>query len=186
MEQSPQSSESLRGKPISALLFASGSSPDGVVLSKNQYNNLGFIFSKGYQNEALVWSGIAAKNVFERDQWVHLASSWDKNEGRIFANGKLLAVSDKWDAIAWDFGNRFALGCGKYGTLALGFSWGNGSVSIYLDNAPVAGANAVALPSELGRYFFIGSNCEATDTLEGMIESVKITLTRPLDGKTGK
>jgi len=104
----------LRGRPIVTTLFSSGNSPNGVYLMKDQYNNLTFAFTNRYNREAYVNARIKQNSYFCIGKWVYLACSWDDNEGRIFANGKLLAVSDKWKP-EYLPGRRVALGCGKYG-----------------------------------------------------------------------
>ena len=47
-------------------------------------------------------------------RWVHIAVSWDEEEARLFVNGMLVSVSDRWEVTGGQY-ERFALGGVVYG-----------------------------------------------------------------------
>ena len=74
-------------------IFSTLEPPTGFRLQKNHYNYLSYHYVYNYKQYASV--GLSGK-FWNKGDWVHLAASWDQNEGRLFINGKLVAVSDQW------------------------------------------------------------------------------------------
>jgi len=85
----------LKDKPVTLSLICTSAEGGGVNLDKNQYNVGSFTVSRGYRIICDVLFPIAAA-FKEKGRWVHLAVSWDQEEARVFADGRLLAVSDNW------------------------------------------------------------------------------------------
>jgi len=88
--------EWLRGKPVRAFFISNQTGGSGVRFFKNQYNILSFVVARRYKTVCFV--SCRASMAFGRaNEWRHLAVSWDRDEARLFANGRLLTVSDAWD-----------------------------------------------------------------------------------------
>lgn len=86
----------LKGKPVSAKLFTTEHGGHGISLYKNQYNVLVFVVTRRYRTICNVM--YPARRAFDSsDRWYHIAVAWDQTEARLFADGRLLAVSDSWD-----------------------------------------------------------------------------------------
>ena len=86
----------LRGKPVRVFFFENQTGGSGVRFFKNQYNILSCAVTRRYKTICFV--ACRAPMAFERtDEWLHLAVSWDRDEARLFANGRLLTVSNQWD-----------------------------------------------------------------------------------------
>lgn len=86
----------LRGKPVRVFFFGNQTGGSGVRFYKNQYNILSFAVTRRYKPICSV--ACRAPMAFkETAGWLHLAVSWDRNEARLFANGRLLTVSNQWD-----------------------------------------------------------------------------------------
>ena len=92
-EHAPSGNLSLKGKRLNVRLFVIGEYP-GIQLTKDRYNSLGLYVIRSYR----VVSRVAARGatLFQKGKWIHLAVSWDTHEARLFANGRLLALSDLW------------------------------------------------------------------------------------------
>lgn len=102
-------------------LFSTSGSPTGFRLDKNQYNVLMFFYALSYDSSrSRVWR---LGNFWQKQQWDHYAASWDGDEARLFLNGKLLAVSERWD-VAGAIGGRMTLGSLPYGAQRHDGAWG--------------------------------------------------------------
>lgn len=85
----------LRGHPVLVTFFSNMSAGSGVELRKNQYNVLSFRVSRRYKTICSVMR--PADPAFSRaGHWVHMAVSWDRDEARLFIDGRLLAISNDW------------------------------------------------------------------------------------------
>lgn len=102
------------GKWMSFILFSTGGDPTCFRLTKNQYNWLSFYYRIRYKTTAAVRTQYSTNSqVFQQGKWVHIAVSWDEDEARLFVNGGLVAVSDKWE-VAGTVGD-LVLGSKGYG-----------------------------------------------------------------------
>lgn len=87
----------LVGLPIRVQLFTTEGEGSGIILEKTQYNVLQLSVWNRYNTKC--WVGTPADTVFKKGEWVHIAAAWDKNDARLFVNGKLAAISAdlEWD-----------------------------------------------------------------------------------------
>lgn len=105
----------------SYMLFSTDSDPTGFRFVRSHYGWLQFHYSQNYKTKAAVHSGIGSQ-CFKKGEWAHLAVSWDKEEARLFVNGMLAAVSEKWElpllgGMQVGLGSRsYGKGSGAYGT----------------------------------------------------------------------
>ena len=88
-------------------LFTTRGAPNGFKLGKSQYNVLQFFYARGYDTSNSYIGRLG--NFWTKGKWQYYTAAWDENEARLFLDGKLLAVSDKWRIGGLVF-DRFALG----------------------------------------------------------------------------
>ena len=66
---------------------------------------------------------------------------------------------------------------------SLAFSWAGGAIALFVDGREVVRRQGCAIPARLGDYFFIGSDEEGTNTLNGWIKDVTVALDhKPVKG----
>ena len=88
----------------------------GFRILKNQYNWFGLWYSLRYQGKGRAITQYArASEVMMPERWTHVATSWDQDEARLFIDGELVSISDRWE-VAGGQHSRFALGCVAYGS----------------------------------------------------------------------
>ncbi|MBT3378785.1 MAG: hypothetical protein HN742_04115 [Lentisphaerae bacterium] len=87
----------------------------GFRILKNQYGWFGFWYGLRYKTTARVITQYSRNaTIMKAGCWTHIAVSWDDAEARLFVDGMLVSVSDRWEVRGEQYG-RIALGGVVYG-----------------------------------------------------------------------
>jgi len=103
------------------VFFLTSGEPTGFRLVKNQYNVLHFFYALSYDSAKSRVGRVG--NLWTKGRWNYYAVSWDEKEARLFLDGRLLGVSDRWE-VAGLIGDRLALGSLAGGPTRRDGAWG--------------------------------------------------------------